>query len=53
MFIYRNIWIIEICIDGVIAHTKYERGEQSLGMVEFLEVGKVLGVTPCELLGKL
>ena len=33
--------------------SKYERGERRLDVVEFLEVAKALGATPCELLRKL
>lgn len=33
--------------------SKYERGERRLDVVEFLEVAKALGETPCELLRQL
>lgn len=33
--------------------SKYERGERRLDVVEFLEVAKALGTTPCEVLRKL
>ncbi|MEH2205524.1 MAG: hypothetical protein V7K53_15825 [Nostoc sp.] len=32
---------------------KYELDKQSLDVVKFLELGKSLGITSCELLGKL
>lgn len=33
--------------------SKYERGERRLDVVEFLEVAKALGASPCEFLRKL
>lgn len=33
--------------------SKYERGERRLDVVEFLDVARVLGLSPCEILREL